>query len=165
LWLPMHTIFYCFIRNGREMPNLKIKDIDFENAKIWVNEEFSKNGSTEAVTIPRQLMEEFTRMNIHTYPKNYYVFGKHGEPAEKPVARSFFQKRFKEILIGLGIYTKRKGFYRIKNSGNVALVKANINRTAMQKQNRHASFETTEYYIASLNVTHFPELRDNFPTL
>jgi integrase len=165
LFLPILTIYYCFIRNGQELPHVKISDIDFEEGKIWVDGAFSKNGKREAVLIPKQLMTEFYAANLHKIPPSYFAFGLRGRPHKNAVSINYYQVHFREILEKVGIYKKGKGIYRIKNTGNVNLVKANFNRTAIQKQNRHASFVTTEAYIASLQVDEFKELRDNFPTL
>jgi integrase len=149
----------------RELPHVKIEDIDFENSKIWINKVYAKNGKREPVLIPKQLLTAFYAAALHKQPPQYFAFGLKGLPSEKAVSVNYFQNLFREILKTCGIYKKGKGIYRMKNTGNVALVKANFNRTAIQKQNRHASFATTEAYIASLQVDDFMELKDNFPTL
>ncbi len=165
LLLPLLTIYYCFIRNGNELPHIKINDIDFENGKIWVNAEFAKNKRKQAVLIPSQLMGEYRKANLDKYDGDLFAFGRDGAPSQKAVSVNFYQSKFRNVLKILGIYKKGKGIYRMKNTGNVKLVKANFNRTAIQKQNRHASFSTTEAYISSLQVDDFTELRDNFPSL
>jgi integrase len=165
LLLPILTIYYCFVRNGRELPHVKIEDIDFEAGKIWIDNAFAKNGKREAVLIPKQLVREFYTRDLHKAPPQYFAFGLQGKPNVKPVSQNYYQMHFRKILEKVGIYKKGKGIYRIKNTGNVALVKANFNRTAIQKQNRHSSFATTEAYISSLQVDDFNELKDNFPTL
>lgn len=165
LLLPILTIYYCFVRNGRELPHIKISDIDFEVGKIWIDNAFSKNGKREAVLIPKQLMSEFYAAKLHIAPPQYFAFGLKGKPSEKPVSVNYYQVNFREILEKVGVYKKGKGIYRMKNTGNVNLVKANFNRTAIQKQNRHSSFATTEAYISSLQVDDFNELKDSFPTL
>ena len=163
LLLPLLTIYYCFIRNGRELPHIRISDIDFVSGKIWVDNDYAKNHKHEAVLIPKQLMKAFLSAKLHEAPPQYFAFGLKGQPAEKAVSVNYFQAHFKKILQQCAIYKKGKGIYRMKNTGNVALVKANFNRTAIQKQNRHASFTTTEHYIALLRVDDFSELKDNFP--
>lgn len=165
LLLPILTIYYCFVRNGWELPHIKIEDIDFEEEKIWIDNAYSKNGKREAVLIPKQLMAEYLRAELHKAPPSYFAFGLKGKPAAKAVSQNYYQVNFRKVLEAAGIYKKGKGIYRMKNTGNVNLVKANFNRTAIQKQNRHASFVTTEAYISSLQVDEFGELRDKFPTL
>ena len=165
LLLPIYTIYYCFVRNGFELPHIKIEDIDFQESKIWIDNVYSKNGKREAVLIPKQLMTEFLRAELHKAPPPYFAFGLKGKPTMKPVSVNYYQVHFRKILETVGVYKKGKGIYRMKNTGNVSLVKANFNRTAIQKQNRHASYVTTEAYISSLQVDDFAELRDKFPTL
>jgi len=165
LWLPLLTIYYCFIRNGQELPHVRISDIDFENSKISIDNHFSKNHKREDVFIPVQLMSEFLKAGLDKAPLQYFAFGLNGLPNEKPVSQNYYQNHFRKVLKDCDLYKKGKGIYRMKNTGNVALVKANFNRTAMQKQNRHASYATTEKYVASLRVDDFEELKDSFPTL
>ncbi len=165
LLLPLLTIYYCFIRNGNELPHIKISDIDFQNSKIWVNGEYAKNRRKQAVLIPTQLMAEYRKAKLDKYDGDLFAFGRGGIPSEEAVSVNFYQSKFRNVLKELGIYKKGKGIYRMKNTGNVTLIKANFNRVAIQKQNRHASFSTTEAYISSLQVDDFNELKDNFPRL
>lgn len=160
LYLPTMVILHCATRNGQEMPNIKIKDIDFEGGKLWVRDTFSKNGESEAVFIPANLMIIFKRLGIDAAPAEHYLFTKTGSPGPVKVGSNYFQYHFRQLLEILGIYTPKKGFYRLKNSLAVKMVKKNVSKFAIQKQFRHKSFATTENYLSSLNVDEFPELRE-----
>lgn len=160
LYLPVMVILHCATRNGQEMPNIKIKDIDFEAGKLWINDTFSKNRELEAVFIPTNLMKIFKSIGIDAAPADHYLFTKEGTPGPVKVGANFFQYHFRESCEILGIYTRHKGFYRLKNSLAVKMVKKNVSKFAIQKQFRHKSFATTEHYLSSLQVDEFPELRE-----
>lgn len=160
LELPMMVILHCATRNGREMPNLKVKDIDFDAAMLWIDDQFSKNQEREAVKIPNALMRVFKALNIDQCEKELYLLTKEGKPSTKKVGQNYFNNQFKIILKDLGIDKKGKGFYRLKNSLAVKLVKAKTNTWALKQQFRHKSIKTTEKYLTSLSVDDFPELED-----
>jgi integrase len=161
LALPMLIILHCATRNGVEMPNLKVKDIDFDKGVLWIDKEFSKNGEREKVKIPSSLMHILRGLKIETYNPDFYLLTKTGVPNANKVGCNYFNAQFKEVLKELGMDIKGKGFYRLKNSLAVKLVKNKVNTFALQKQFRHKSIVTTEKYLASLNIDDFPEL-DNF---
>lgn len=161
LFLPIMTILHCATRNGREMPNIRIKDIDFEQFALWIDDEFSKNGEREMVKIPNSLMKIFREAQLDTYDKELYLFSKLGYPHTEGVGKNYLNRIFKKVLKELGINKKGKGFYRLKNSLAVKLVKNKVNTFAIKTQFRHKSFKTTEEYLKSLNVSDFPEL-ENF---
>jgi site-specific recombinase XerD len=160
LFLPMVTILHCATRNGQEMPHIQVQDIDFENNRMWMNDVYAKNGEREAVSIPHALMKIFKERKIEEYPPQYYLFGKLGEPSPTAVGCNFFQFHFRQVLEKCGIYTPKKGFYRLKNSMAVKMVMANFNKFAIQKQFRHKRFDTTEKYLASLDIDNFTELKE-----
>lgn len=160
LYLPAMVILHCATRNGREMPNIQIKDIDFETCRLWINETYSKNGEKEAVKIPQNLMKILYDNKINTYPPDYYLFSHTGIPSLKRVGGNFFQSHFKEVCQLVGCYKEGKGFYRLKNSLAVKMVKKNVSKFAIQRQFRHKTFNTTEKYLTSLQIDDFIELND-----
>ena len=160
LELPILVILHCATRNGKEMPNLKVKDVDFKRKTLWMDEAFSKNHERESVTIPASLMRILKEKNIQACNPEYYLFTKSGVPGPSKFGKAYLNNHFKEILRDLDIDVKGKGFYRLKNSLAVKLVKANANQFAIQKQFRHKSIKTTECYLASLSVKDFTELDD-----
>jgi integrase len=161
LLLPISVILHCATRNGKEMPNIRVKDIDFEKSVLWIDSEFAKNKEREQVKIPNNLMRTLQRLNIESYNREYYLFTRTGTPGLQGIGQNYLNRKFKEILNEIGINKKGKGFYRLKNSLAVKLVKEKVNTFAIKTQFRHKSFKTTEEYLKSLNVSDFPEL-DNF---
>lgn len=63
LWLACEFEYYCAIRPGTELRLAKVGMINRENMTITIPATLAKNKTTEAVTIPKLLMDEIDSIN------------------------------------------------------------------------------------------------------
>lgn len=147
LWLACQVQFYCAIRPGTEIRLMKLKWIDFENAKFRIPSEEAKNNKTELVNIPPFLIEEMKKLAIDTYTdKELYLFGKHGRPGDVPLGKNTLRNRFNLYREALGISKDHK-FYSWKHTGAISLIQNGAQPYDLKNHLRHASFATTEEYL------------------
>jgi len=163
LWLFVQFIYYCFIRLG-ELLYLKIADIDFDEAKVLIRGEISKNKKSQYVIIPQQFYKELIELKIQTYHPNFYIFGKHGIPSAEKHRKDYFSKRHTQITRSLGI-SNMYSLYSWKHTGAIDVIKAGINVKDLQLQLRHHSLEMVDVYLRSLGVMEAEGIRNNYPTL
>lgn len=159
LWLACEFLYYCFIRPG-ELRCLKISDIHFDEWKICVPSEVSKNKKQQYVVIPVAFRPSIEKLMWRS--PNEYIFFKHD--CTKPTAINYLSRRFRSVLKRLGFGQEYK-FYSWKHTGAVAAVKAGISLKHLQIQLRHHSLEEVDRYIRQLGVEDLDDLEEKFPAI
>jgi integrase len=163
LWLAVNLMYYCFIRPG-EIRMLKLSDIYFEEQKIKIRSEISKNKKTQYVSIPFQLLDLMIKQELNKYNSEFYVIGCDGEPGQEPVTRDFLSKKHKEITKRLG-YSSRFTFYSWKHTGALAAWRAGISIKDIKEQMRHHSLDMTDIYLKTIGAIDCEDIRNKFPML
>ncbi|WP_289030825.1 site-specific integrase [uncultured Algoriphagus sp.] len=159
LWLAVQWIYYCFIRPG-ELRLLKVSDLLFDERKVLLRPEISKNGKQQYVRIPDafyQLVEDRWALD---QPANY-LFQRPGTRSPLPVNE--MGNRHRTILRDLG-YEKGFVLYSWKHTGAVNFVRSGGNLKSLQMQLRHHSLEQVDAYIRGLGVGDMPDIQ-NFPAI
>lgn len=159
LWLACQFLYYCFIRPG-ELRLLKIGDIYFDENKICLRSEISKNKKQQFVTIPVGFRESVAAL-AYRAPEEY-VFYK--SDCTKPVPINYFITKFRVVLKQLGFGLEYK-FYSWKHTGAVACVRAGASLKELQIQLRHHSLEEVDKYIRQLGVNDLQDLEIRFPAI
>lgn len=159
LWLAIQLMYYCFIRPG-EMRLLKYGDLHTDLGFIEMRDEISKNGKTEKVVIPEQLLPVLRKLHGKV---NEYIFTSIKSNGE-PIGVNTLYERFKKVLQDLEI-KGRYSFYSWKHTGAVMAVEAGINIKHLQLQLRHSSLEITDEYLKNMRVLDSDDLKHKFPSL
>lgn len=160
-------LFYAFIRES-ELLRLKLWMIDFDNNRIIIPPDISKNGRkvkvTEYVKIPEKLKVTL-KMHMEIcfggdLNQDYYLFPRQSSfKAEKSVTH--LSSNFAKVLSQLqkkhsGMFTG-KTLYALKHTGNTIFLQDNLfskKKTSLQilmylkKQNRHSDLSMTQRYIS-----------------
>jgi integrase len=156
--------YYCFLRPGKELRFLKIKDIDFTRGTINVDKIRSKTNLERFPTIPLVFLNELREIKLHLYPKEYFVIGKNGQPGPMPISKNTLRNRFRYFREKLNMPESYK-FYSWKHTGNGMASDAGITTKDLQEQNGHTSLLTTEKYMRYKIGKVNKKIRDNFPQL
>ena len=143
-------IYYCFLRPA-EIVRLQIKDIDFEQKQITITGTKSKNGKTQIVVMPNDLIETLQKLQLNSYPNNYFVFGT--TKKLKPNATKMAPTR---IADAWRWFVKEKynittNIYDFKPTGVSAALKSGINARDIQLQIRHSSLDQTQIYLDKIS--------------
>ncbi|MGN6618304.1 MAG: tyrosine-type recombinase/integrase [Ilyomonas sp.] len=151
----LSMIYYAWARPV-EIHRLKIEDIYLwieSNANIRFKKGRTKNGKSDFVQIVKPLYEILKEMELHKYPKNYFVFSEHFMPGKRMIDTKWASRRWtKYVQIELKI---DKRMYALKHTGNIEYLmrnKGNVDIKWQQKQNRHSSAAMTERYNRKLGA-------------
>lgn len=165
LYIACSMMYYCAIRPGEELRNLKIKDINIDSLRITINAKFAKNGKQEAIDLPISLANILANeLKVQSYNHNDYLFGKHGIPGPEMLSINSLRNRFNAIRDKYGYPTEYK-LYSWKHTGAQALRDANVSTYAIQRHLRHKSIETTECYLRKRLGQNERKIIDNFPEI
>jgi len=155
--------YYCFLRPGREIRLMKISWIDFGSGIIRIPKSVNKTKIDKNPIIPdeflRILMEDY---KLHTYPKNFYVFGRAGEPGTLHLGKNTMAARFMKIRKKLDLPADYM-LYSFKHTGNSMLRRSGANGYERQMQNGHTSLRTTEIYSNDKFGFESEHIRKKFP--
>lgn len=165
LWLAVQLEFYCALRPGHEIREMKIKDIDFTTGTIRVDRTRAKNHIERLVIVPHQLMLQLRGFyKLHTFNKELYVFGKGGHPGPTHISKNKLQYKFNVIRKKLDMPLEYK-FYSWKHTGAVEADEANIPLKDISMHLGHNSLKSTDHYFHNKKASTSKAIRDNYPTL
>ena len=165
LWMAIEFETYCFLRPGKELRLLKIRDIDFARGLINVDRFRSKTNRDRFATIPDHFLIKIREVyNLHKYNRDFYVFGKGYKPGPECLGKNNLKNRFNSFREMLNMPSEYK-LYSWKHTGNSLALDNNISMYALRDQNGHSSVQVTEIYTKNKIGTISREIRDKFPDL
>lgn len=166
LWLAMCFEYYCFMRPGKEVRLLRIGDIDFARGVVRVVIEHSKTIIPKNLTIPFVFLKELREIyQLHTYPRDWFVFGKNGKPGAEHLGKNNLRFRFAKFRKDLNMPVEYK-FYSMKHTGNARADDCpEITTRDRQIQNGHTSIKTTEIYTRNKFGSVNRAIQKHFPSI
>ena len=148
-------IIYSTCLRPAEISKLHIRDIDFQKNQIIVPLAVTKN--TKKVTVDRidieqNLLKEFKKLDVESYPKEYYLTSFSEEIiGPKSIGSNNAYKRFVKALNALELQGKGYTLYSFKHFSNIQRFKNGWTLPEIMKINRHSSIAMTERYLKHLN--------------
>jgi integrase len=165
LWLAVMFEFYCALRPGHEIREMKIKDIDLLAGTIRIDRTRAKNRIERVVTMPYQLIEQLRNFyKLHTYDHELYVFGRGGHPGPTHISKNKLAYKFNRIRKNLNMPYEYK-FYSWKHTGAVEADQADIPMKDISLHLGHNSLKATDFYFRNKKASTSKAIRDNYPTL
>jgi integrase len=165
LWLAVMFEFYCSLRPGHEIREMKIKDIDFITGTVRVTRERAKSRIERIVTVPQQLMLQLRNFyKLQTYNRELYIFGRGGIPGPEHIGKNKLNYKFNKIRKKLKMPDEYK-FYSWKHTGLIEADENNIPYKDISRHAGHSSPSITDDYFANKKVSTSKAIRDNYPTL
>jgi integrase len=165
LWLAVQFEYYCALRPGHELREMKIKDLDLVAGTVRVSRSRAKNRHERVVTIPSQLLEQLRGFyHLQKYGKELYVFGKGGCPGHQPIGKNKLRYKFNAIRKRLGMPYEYK-FYSWKHTGAIEADEANIPTKDISRHLGHESLKSTDAYFRNKKPGISRAIRDNYPSL
>jgi integrase len=154
LWFACKFVYYCYVRNGNELINLKISDIDLHLRRLRIGASDSKNGLDERVVIPRNFAAELSKIDYSKYPQHWFLVGRDGLPTSEKLPVDYWGKRHRQALDEMGFDKggKKYTMYSWKNTGVVDSYLAKIGIKDLQSQLRHKNLQTTYLYLKCLGL-------------
>lgn len=154
IYLIFQTVYYLCIRSEKELSNLKIKNIIWEQNKILI--EVGKGNYEDYLPMDENIKNLFIAHKINEYPPDYYVFGINGHPSEKGVGQGFFAKRFRKVRDGAGL-NHDFTLYGAKHSRIIHLKQDGLDDASIMALTRHKDFSAYAKYLRDLGMDASPE--------
>jgi len=148
LWMVCQLQYYCFIRPGREIRNLKVGDIDLDECHIIVHASSAKSKKTKYPVIPPAFLPHIKK----------HIEGKHlGEyicpsPMGPRIMASpnHYAKAHRRFLKKVGLPYLRYKLYGWKPTGMLQAKKNGASMKYLKEQAGHASIDETDSYLRSV---------------
>lgn len=156
-------IYYCAIRSGNELKQLKVGDIKEDT--IFISGDRIKSSVGRHAIIPDALQKILNEYKIRNYPTNHYVFSPDGVPGPKMLTRDYMYNRHKKMLKIIGIDNKDYTIYSWKHTGVIALWKHTQDIELIRNHCGHADVAITTKYLRDLGQFTDYGKKKNFPEL
>ena len=161
LYLACLFQYYLALRPGKELRNLKIKDIDLYNNKVLVTEEFAKT-NRRIIDMSEHLVEICHHFNIHSYNRDYYVFSKDGKPGSIMLGNNTLRTRFNKYRDMLKLPDTYK-FYSMKHTGGGKLLESGRTLEELRAHFGHTSILSIDHYVKKHFGNRNKNIINNFP--
>jgi integrase len=170
LWLAVQFEFYCGLRPGHEVREMKIKEIDLVSGTIYVDRERAKSRTARVVTIPRQFLlylrnvfESWLNAGVKL-DREYFIFGKGGQPGPIYISKNKLGRKFNVIRKELNM-PKEYTLYSWKHTAAVEVDQTLIPFKDLSRHCGHSSIGITDIYLSNKKPGLSVPIRDNYPNL
>lgn len=164
LWMFCEMMFYTFIRPG-EMRELRVSDILWEDCRILVRAEISKNRKEQYVVIPDALFPNLLAWCENTVPTDYLFSNMDGQrPGKNMLGKNFMSSLHRDLLRKLE-YASQHKLYSWKHTGAKYAALAGVSMKELQVQLRHHSLDQVDMYLRDLGVQDLTSLANRFPKI
>ena len=136
--------YYTFIRPD-EISNIKLKDINLSEQKVFVASSISKNRRDGMVGLNDKLIKAMLDLKVFDKPNHYYLFGKGFKPSEIKNTTRVYRDMFNRVRAAL-TWPDTYQFYSLKDSGIRDLANAE-GIVVARDQARHTDISTTNKYL------------------
>ncbi|AWG25983.1 tyrosine-type recombinase/integrase [Flavobacterium kingsejongi] len=167
------TIFHTGIR-PHEILLITLEMVDLKNNQIILPHEITKTQKERIVPINQHLKLYFELLNLHQYPKDYYLFGSYREatkgnlgkhddfiPGPTKIKRDTATRRWEKLVKkGLGIDAN---MYSNKHAGANAKILAGIDLDALRELYGHTSKLMTTKYATVIKQVNRQQIMEKSP--
>ena len=146
----MNLCFRLFIR-PKEITQLKVADVDFENRMLHIPSSVSKNHNDRVLGIPDVIFDHLVSMR--DLPKSYYLFSnaKTYAPGPRQMAPTRIAEKWKAMREKLKLPASYQ-FYSLKDTGITEMLEAGVPAKYVKELADHHSLEMTERYTHKSNA-------------
>lgn len=148
----MEFTYWLMIRSKTELMKLKAADIDRTLKRIRFSAELSKNNSEAYRDYDDEFELVLDAINFDAIPKNFYIFGKKGEPSEYKCHKDLFADRWRPVREELGLsddYT----IYGMKHTRIVHELMKKTDGYDISYKARHKDPKSTKDYMRDYDIT------------
>ncbi len=160
LFLYCKFIAYTFIRPV-ELTRLRVGDVDLENKSIRLSVFQTKNKSSDVLTIMDILIPEIEAMNLHLYPKDFFLFSSKLKPDKGFTTRDYFTDKFAIAKKALGL-SKNHTMYSIKHTFVSELIRNGAREVDVRRMTRHKTSDAFQKHIRQFNEEKPADLSEFF---
>lgn len=165
LWMAIEFQYYCYLRPGTELRFLKIGDIDFGRGLIFINRQNFKTRRENVKEVPEHFLRKLRgEYQLHTYPRDFYVFGQDYKPGIQHIGKNNLRFRFVRYRKDLNMPSEYK-LYSWKHTGGVMASEAGIPEKDISDQMGHTNLKTTSTYLKAKGGRRIDTIRKMYPEI
>lgn len=156
LYFACQVTYYACIRADKELMNLKVGNINFEENKILLAAAGAKGNRDRYIPLDENLKKIFVERGIDKADPSLFVFGVKGQPSREPFSPGFFSKRFSKVRKKAGlsnVYT----VYGFKFTRVVHLKHDGLDDASIMSLTGHSDFTSYAKYLRNLGLEASPE--------
>ena len=142
--------YYTFIRPD-ELSNIRLRDINITDQKVFVSSTISKNRRDGMVGLNDSIIRLMIELEIFNHDSDCYLFGRDFKPSAKKADSRIFREYFNKVRAFLR-FGKEYQFYSLKDSGIRDLANA-AGIVVARDQARHTDISTTNKYLVGQDLT------------
>ncbi len=155
-YLACQTVYFLCIRSDKELMNLRVGNILWQDNKILLDARGTKGKAAEYIPMDDNIKDLFIQHGIDKYPNDYYVFGIKGKPAAEPFGTGFFSKRFRKIRDAAEL-SDMFTIYGWKHTRVIHLKKDGLPDNEIMILTRHKDPAAYSKYLRDLGLASNPE--------
>lgn len=148
-YLLVCLICYCCLMRPKEIALLKCRDILIDKSMIYVSEEIAKNDNESFRTIPDELRQLLSRINLSH--KDWYLFSgdvANMTPGPKKVWSQRFSDYWRHVVRPACGFSDDVQLYSLKDSGITYMLTAGLPTSIVKQQADHSDLSMTSVYLS-----------------
>lgn len=163
-WIIAGYTYYCALR-PKEISELKIKNINFEEKYIEVPATVAKSKKYRRAPIAEDFLKEL-KPYLEKYPSEYYLVSGHRalHPGKLKTFPTRIGEHFRTIANLLG-FSREIQFYSLKDTCAERMIAEGFSTQEVRDLFGHSSIAITDAYLRKRNAFKNDNLQQNFPKL
>lgn len=150
-YLACQTVYYLCVRSDKELMNLKVGNINWEQNKVLAEADGTKTKSARYIPLDQNIKNLFLQHGIDKFPDDYYVFGIKGTPALQKFGTGFFAKRFLKVRKAAGL-PEHFSVYGFKHTRVIHLKQDGATDADIMSLTGHKDFVAYAKYLRDLGL-------------
>jgi len=155
-YLAFQSVYYLCIRSDKELMNLKVGNILWEQNKIMLDAGGTKTKSAAYIPMDSNMKQLFLDHGIDKYPADFFVFGIKGTPAAECFGTGFFSKRFRKVRDAASL-PNHFTMYGAKHTRVIHLKSDGLPDAEIMSLTRHKDFSAYAKYLRDLGLNANPD--------
>lgn len=154
--------YFCFIRPGAELLQMRINQINFNARTIHIPKHIAKKRVARTIDIPNQMLEILMDHGVLNYGKDLFLIGPFGRPGSRSIGYNTLRERFNKFRERLELTDLYK-WYSFKHTGAGKLLESGATIIEIMNQLGHTDITSTYRYIRRHFGERSEHVRENFP--
>lgn len=144
-YVPLMLLCYSLFVRPKEICELRICNIDFDNRMLRIPSFVAKNHRERVLGVPEELMAYFR--TLKEYPDTYYIFADRNtyEPGPKAMSSTRIAEMWSVMRDEMKLPASYQ-FYSLKDTGITEMLEAGVPAKYVKELADHHSLEMTERY-------------------
>ena len=162
LFLGAMLQYFCFIRPGDELLQLKLNQVNLSARTIHIPKNVAKKRKERTIDIPEQMFSILVHHGSQNYGKDMFLIGPFGRPGNRSIGQNTLRERFNKYRNRLGLTDLYK-WYSFKHTGAGKLLESGATIIEIMNQLGHTDIASTYRYIRRHFGDRSEHVRTKFP--